>query len=412
MSVNDTPESGTLPGRFEFVPEPSPMEVPTDPEFERFSDRIRSFSAAAGASLAAQNAAGTADAQDHGRGTEEPTCDVGYDLQRFFVDSNGDPLDASGYGMLRDDQHQLPSSHMIVERQENPGGNDGAGVRIYTVVRGAEVDTVTPTLDPSQEDPILMELTYQPKKVRSYTIHQPSESTTLEATSSDDADTMDVTIENEDAGTTETISLNGTTAVTTTETFGDVDAVWLSDQPEGDVTITDGSGTTIMEIKGGLSYSGDDQPVDGDRGVPALGSGSHASEIGTTYEHFVGDRFERPTGEAVRARVNSGSWTVENNVGTSTVHSSRAPAVDEGNRLASVDADVAGPYASHNSMVESLTKHQADLVHELSGGTVTFKNSVPTDSAERTREADQAVASYSETFEASGNPAIEVSASA
>jgi hypothetical protein len=420
VTANDTPESGTLPGRYEWVVEPARGEVPTDPEWNLASDVMRSFEAEVGASLARQDSLGTADAVDHNRGMEEPSLSLGYDLQRFPVDNNGDPIDPSGYGILRDQYNRLRATLLWVGRREYPGGNDNAGVREYTVVRGAAVSSVSPTLDPSAENPILMELEHQPARVRSYLIHQPSAGTTLEITSTSDQDTMDITIEDEGAGTTETISLSGTTTVTTTTSFDDIDAVWLSDNPEGDITVTDGSGTTLVEstspnasmraIAGGLTYSEDDQPVDGDRGVPALGSGSHASSIGTSFEHFVGDRFERPAGSAVRPRVNSASWTIENDIETSALHSTRAPAIDEGSRTVTVDADIGGEYVSHSSMMEALQKLQADLEHQLSGGTITFKNTVPTGSASRTADSDQAVASYSETLSASGDPAISLSA--
>lgn len=420
MSVTDNPESGGLPSRIEFVREPSEFGVPTDPDWNRASDVYRSFNASPGASLGRQESIGTPDAVDHHRGTEEPSLDIAYDLQQFFVDTNGDPLDPAGDGIIRGAQNQLPNTHLWVERREQSGGNDGAGVRIYTVARGCKVASVDATLDPSEENPILMELGYQPRKVRSYLIHQPSASTTLDIVSTSSEDTMDITIENEGASTLETITLNGTTTVTTTSSFGDIDAVFLSEEPTGDIKITDGNGTALVEsttndstsgaIAGGLSYSDDGQPVDGDRGVPALGAGSHASAIGTDYEHFVGDRFERPDGSAARARINSASFTVENDIETNSVSTSRLPTVDEGNRTVSVDADIAGPFVSHNSMMESLQKVQQNLVHELGGGTVTFKNAVPADAAERTVENDQAVASLSETLEASGEPAIEVSA--
>jgi len=409
-TASDVPESGQLPGRLEYVPEPSRGKVPTDPDWQYASDVMRSFEAEAGASLGRQDGLGTADAVDHNRAMEEPSCSLGYDLQRFPVDGSGDPQDPSAYGILRDEYNRLDGTLLWEYRRELPGGNDDAGVREFTVVRGAAVSSVSPTLDPSGENPILMELEHQPVKVRSYLIHQPSAETTLEITSTDDADTMDITIEDEDASTTETIALDGTTAVTTTTSFGDIDAIWLADNPDGDVSVTDGSGTTLCDIEGGLTYSDDDQPVDGDRGVPTLGSGSHASEIGTSFEHFVGDRFERPSGSAIRPRVNSGSWTIENDIETNALHDTRAPAVDEGNRTVSVEADVAGPFVSHESMLESLQKVQHALEHELSGGVVTFANTVPADSATRTAEADQAVASMSETFEASGDPAISLSA--
>lgn len=414
MSGNqyDTTESGTLPGRYEWVPEPNgPMSVPTDPEWKRFSDTIRSFNADVGVSYARQDDIGNPDAADHYRGTEDPSASIGYDLQRFPIDTDGNPVGAEAYGILRDDFNQLIGSLMAVERTEAPGGNDGAGMRIYTVVRGAKVESVEPTNDPSEENPILMELTFQPTKVRSYAIHQLSATSTLEITSTDDGDTMDVTIESEDATTTETIALDGTTAVTTTESFSDVDAIWLSEEPAGDVTVTDGSGTTVCEITGGLTYSDDDQPVAGDRGVPSLGAGSHADPIGMSYEHFVGDRVERPVGSPVRPRVQAAGWTVENDFTTDAVHTSQLPTVDESDRTVTIDADVAGPKVSHDSMMEALAKDRNDYEHELSGGVVRFKNTVVESPGERQREASgQATAAISETFAASGDPAIELEA--
>ncbi|WP_226479161.1 hypothetical protein [Natrinema amylolyticum] len=405
-----TSESGQLPGRYEWVAEPSPGAVPTDPEYNLFSDVIRTFEMDPGVTVARQDSVGTADAVDHNRGPEEPSATVGYDLQQFPVDGSGNPVDASAYGILRDDFNELLGTLLCVGRREYGGGNDGAGVREYSVVRGAGVDSASATLDPSGDQPILMELSLTARKARSYKIHQPSAGTTLDIVSTSANDTMEITIEDEGAATTETISLTGDTAVTTTSTFEDIDAIWLADNPEGDVTVSDGSGTTLCEITGGLEYSDDDQPVDGDRGVPALGAGSHASAIGSSFEFFVGDRFERPAGEPVRARINSASWTVENNINTQALQTTRAPALDAGNRAASVDADAAGPYISHKSMMEALQKVQKNIEHELSGGTVTFHNTTETDSASRTVEADQAVASISETFSASGDPAISLSA--
>jgi len=409
-SQSGTAESGQLPGRYEWVEEPSPGAVPTDIEWNRFSDVIRTFEMDPGATLARQDSIATADAVDHNRGPEEPSATVGYDLQRFPVDGAGDPVDASAFGILRDQYNDLLGTLLAVGRREYGGGNDGAGVREFSVVRGAGVDSVSPTLDPSGEQPILMELSLTARKARSYLIHQPSAATTLELVSTDDGDTMEVTIETEDAGTTETISLDGTTAVTTTTSYSDIDAVWLADNPTGNVTVSDGSGTTFLELTGGLEYSDDDQPVDGDRGIPPLGAGSHAGEIGSSFEHFVGDRFERPAGEAVRARINSASWTIENNINTQALHNTRAPALDAGNRGVTVDADAAGPYISHKSMMESLQKVQQHIEHELSGGTLQFKNAVPTDAAARTVEAEQAVASISETFSCSGDPAVVLTA--
>lgn len=502
QSGNDTPESGHLPGRLEWVPEPTPGEVPSDPEYELFSDNYRSFEMDVGASVARQDGASTPDAVDHQRGMEEPGGTVGYDLQRFPVavnfadpsastqlgvkstdsvdtsldvtiynddgtvsetistdgtdattfvpgstsfdsigrvtvsgshtgaievleDNSGSagtklgelasgetdledvtPTDPAGYGMVRDRHNNPPGRILVVARRDHPGGNDDAGVREFSVIRGAGVDP-TATLDPSGEQPILIEAALTARKARSYLIHQPASSTDLEVTSTSSNDTMDLTVESEDADVSTTVTLNGTNSVTISGPFPDVDAAWLTDNPEGTVTITDGSGTTILTLEGGNTYSDDGNPVDGDRGVPVLGSGSHASAIGGSYEHFEGDRFERPVGSSVRARVNSASWTFENGWSASALHDGRAPAVDAGNRVTSVDADVAGPFVTHDSMMESLQKDQQDLEHELTSGIIRWVNATPTGSATRTIEADQAVASVSETFEPSGEPEVE-----
>jgi len=412
-------EAGHLPGRYEYAVEPTPGGVPTDPEMQRFSDVVRSFEMDPGASLARQDSIATADAVDHLRGQEEPSATISYDAQKFPVDADGNPVAAEAYGLLRDEYNQLLGTLLCVGRREYAGGNDGAGVREYSVVRGGAVDSVSAELDPSSEQPILLDLSLTARKARSYKIHQPADSVTPEIVSTDDSDTMEITIESEDASTSETIALDGTTAVTMTTSFSDIDAVWLADNPTGDIRITDGNGTLLVEstdegastegIAGGLTYSDDDQPVDGDRGIPTIGSGSHAGEIGTTFEHFTGDRYERG-GSAVRPRINSTSWTVENNINTSALHQTRAPAVDAGNRAVTVDADAAGEFVSHKSMMQSLQAHQADIEHELSGGMFRFKNATPTDSASRTVEAEQATASISETFSCSGDPAIVLEA--
>jgi len=90
ISQTGTSESGQLPGRYEWVEEPAPGAFPStsDPtEFNTFSDAVRTFEADAGATIARQDAVGTADALDHFRGTEDPSATVEYDLQRLSTPS-------------------------------------------------------------------------------------------------------------------------------------------------------------------------------------------------------------------------------------------------------------------------------------------------------------------------------------
>lgn len=328
---------------------------------------------------------------------------VTYPLYRFPVDTNGNPVGAEAYGMLRDSYNELQGTLLVVYRRESSGGNDGAGVREYTVCRGVYVESVEATLDPSSELPIAIDLSGQPRKVRSYLIHQPSSGTTLDLVSSSSNDTMDVTIEDEGASTTETKTLNGTTTVTTTASFSDIDAIELSDNPEGTITVSDGGGTTLCTIEGGNTYSDDNNSIDGDRGVPALGSGSHASSIGGNGEHFLGDTFTHGA-SSVFDRINSASWSIENDLTTSSLHDTRAMAIDVGNRTVSVDVDAQGQFISHNAMMEALQRVQGKITHKLDGGDIEFNNCTMTDSDSRTISADDAVTGVSVTYEAGDSP--------
>lgn len=408
------PESGTLPGRYEWVEEPTQMEAPANPAWNRFSDNMRQWTATGGASVDRNDGLGTADAVEHSRGTEEPDATIGYDLQRFPVDAAGDPTGAESYALLRDDYNRILSTLMSVGRVEDAGGNFDAGVRQYTVVRGIKFETYSETLDPSENNPILVELEASPKRVRSYVIHQPDAATAVTITASDPADEgIGVTVESENAATAEsgtltTDSTTGVTSYTTTATFDDIDAIWLDGEPVGDVTVEADDGTIIMEssgadsavLAGGLTYSDDAQPVDGDQGVPVLGTGSHPTEIGTTYEYFLGDRIERPDGTPYRSRVNSIELSIENSVEDESLHHTRAPSNDVGNRTITLDADIAGPRASHDSIMESLQKNIFSLGHQLSGGVREFPSLLIQESGEREYEADdQAVAAVSETLE-------------
>lgn len=408
MSI-EAGESGTLPGRLEFVREPSYFGVPTDPEWQRYSDRIQSFTAGPNMSYARQPDLGTADAVDHDRGAEDPAADIEYHLQRPLVDGSGAPDDPAADGILRDDRNQLLNSHLICYRRTQDGGNFGAGIREYTVVRGAKVASAELENDPTAELPIPVSLSYNPRKVRSYLLHQPDTETTLDIVSTSDEDTMEITIEDEGASTAETIALSGTTVVTTTESFSDVDAVFLAEEPAGDVEITDGDGTTVTTLNGGESHSDDGQPVDGERGIPPLGEGSHADPIGTEFEHFVGDRLERPAGSPVRARVSSATLSVENDFDSNPVHDSRLPVYDESERTVTMDADVAGKTVSHENFEQHVLKDQQGLEHELDSTLVTLNNTVPVDIDDRSVDAEEGVTVYSLTFEASGEPAINLS---
>lgn len=402
--MSPLPEGGLRNHRTEFVPETTIAEPPTDPAWELFSDRLQRFVPSIGPQFDQTRKVGDADVQANDRGPEDDELTVAYLLQRWLVDGSGDAQDAAGYGLLRDGDNFLPATHTIVDREsKSTGGEAGGGLRIYRVALGAYINSVTIPGDADRGSPIEVELGYTARKIRSYALSQPSAGTTLDIVSTDASDTMDVTIEDDGAATSETNSLNGTTTVTTTSSFSSIDAVWLSEEPTGNVTVSDGSGNTLLTIYGSSEY--DD--VEGDRGIPLLGSGSHASAIGTSFEKFLGHQVQRG-GSAMADVLSSVSLEVTNELATPAQVGSLQRAIEVGNREVTIQANTHGTQESHDRMIESLRAVGADIVWTFSGGTLTVKDAVLTDPGEKTVEVGQAIMQEDNTFTGEGSPAIVI----
>jgi len=90
------------------------------------------------------------------------------------------------------------------------------------VVRGAYPNVDELSGDPSTGLPLVMALEYEAKRARSYKVGQPSgEALTVKSTSADDT-SQTLTIESDRATESEDVSLDGTTAVTTTASFDSI----------------------------------------------------------------------------------------------------------------------------------------------------------------------------------------------
>lgn len=392
-------ESGIRNRRTEFVPESTVGVPPSDPSWELFSDRMINFEASPEVQYAVDQAIGDPDPAGIERGPEDHELVVAYRLQRWIVDGSGNAQDASGYGIVRQSDNEL-QTHTIVDREDRvSGGNDGAGVRIYTVALGAMVGTVSITLDADTGEPVPVELNYTCEKIRSYAIHQPSSSTTVEIVSTDAGDTMDIEIEGQDSGSdvSETISLNGTTTVTTTQSFESIDAAYLASEPAGDVTISDGSGTTLMTIRGADSYDG----IEGDRGVPTTGSGSHASALGSSFEKFLGDSIDRG-GSAIAGEIVSGEIEVDNGLETTPRASTYRRVVTAGQRSVTMSADLIGEVRSHDAWDDHLQNTQSDVVWNAGGGTVTLNSATLTTPGARAITPDEILLQDGSEFTAQG----------
>lgn len=391
--------------RTEWIEETTPGETPADPSWNAFGDYLKAGPGNAGdPNVTAGEVMGNSDTEDHFRGSKNNTLTLSWWMQRFFVTAASADNDPIGTLLNRNPGTTLPS-HSVVWRRNHPsGGNDDAGVRVYTVARGAYPMSGTAPGDPSAAEPIIAEAEYQVAITEVHVIHQPSSGTTLEVASDNaDDDSQTLTIENEDAGTTEDVDLNGTTAVTTTATFEDIDAAVLDGETQGDVTVTDGNGTTLTVLEGS-----DTDGVEGDLGVPALGSGSHASAIGTDPESYLFQGTSTTFGgsHTAASRIHALDLTVEIAMSTEAQQGTRQLAIDPGPRTVSVEADTAGPFESATRYKEYMAGVEGDITYGYPDGDIAIKNAQPTDVDEQAMEAGAANNIFSTTFEGHGDPAV------
>lgn len=383
-------DSGIRNRRVEFVRESTVGDAPADPAWNAFSDTLDTgLIVSSDAQIEGQRGVGDVNVQNFYAGPEDHSATIDYHLQKFFVDGSGNPEDAAGDAIVRDANNDVANTHTVVDRYEA-----GDGTRVYRVLKGGYPNIGEITGDPSTALPIMLSLEYEAKKIRSYKASQPSSSTTLSVQSSDAADTTQtLTIEDEGASTSEDVSLNGTTAVTTTATFSDIDAFELDAETEGDVTITDGSGTTFVTIHGANHYDG----VEGDLGVPALGAGSHAGQIGTAYERFLDDNVTRD-GSALAVEIRSASASISNNYDKTAVAGTKCQAIHEGVQDGELSATVAGDFKEHSDMEDHLAAEELDVVWNFSGGSLTFSGAALTDLGDIGPSAGDVISTQDNTF--------------
>lgn len=387
--------------------------VPTDPSWNRFGDYIQSYPGWSGdASVEGSTPTGTGDVEDHFRGPEQHDLAIQWWMQRHFVDNSNNANDPIGALIEHDYQTQFPCHEVLLRREVTDGGVDGAGFREFIYASGCRPSAGSAPGDPSASDPILAEAEYACEKVRQYIIHQPADGTTLDIVSTDSNDTMDITIESEGGSTTDTITLNGTTTVTSTGSFSDIDAFWLSSEPAGDISIQDDAGNDLLEDP--ITGSATDG-VEGDRGVPLLGAGSHASAIGTDPDSylFLGTSSTYGGGALAESadadRVHALDFSIEADITREPRQGTRRQSIDPGPRTVSVEADLAGPYETAAQNQRYFTSTTGDLVYTYPDGTVTVKNAQLTDTDDVDREGGDANLIYGVTMEGHGDPAVTAS---
>jgi hypothetical protein len=386
------PDSGIRNHRVEFVRENSPGETPSDPEWNRYSDTLETaLVTEADIQIESQRGVGDYTVQEHFAGPEDHSASIEYHLQQFFTDGAGTPVDASGDAFLRADNGGTKNTHTIVDRA------DHGGTRTYTVAKGAFPNLDELSADPGSGLPIVVSLAYEIKSVRSYKVEQPNGATlTISSTDASD-DTQTLTIEADDGTTTDTIDLNGTTTVDSVESFDSIDALELDSETEGDVVIENGNGDEIARLHGASSYDA----AGGDLGIPALGSGSHAGEIGSSYETFLDDQITSG-GADLAAEIRSAGCSVSNNYSKAGIAGTTEQAIHVGQQDTEFTATVAGDFQGHESISDHLQSKTFDLVWEFDGGSVTFQDAVLTSPGEVGPSAGDVISTQDNTFEAKG----------
>jgi hypothetical protein len=261
------------------------------------------------------------------------------------------------------------------------GGADGAGRRIYTVIKGARPDTLTAPFETDDGTPLSQELAYQAGKIRQYDISQPSTSTTLDVTNNGTT-SVDVTIEDEGAATTETVTVAGGATETTNETFEDIDAVELSTDTDGDVVVSDGSGTDLMTIKGSDKYPAGE----GDLGVPALGSGSHASALNSDYIRFIDDTLTIPNVDS-ETEIVSGEMEVSTGLDSNAKAGTARQNIHNTNWEYTVTASLAGPRITVDQTMSYLQEATGTVTWTAQEGSIDFNNAFIQSPGEYTKES-------------------------
>jgi len=428
-------ESGLKNHRTEFVREDVDADgnpvTPADPSWETVSDRVYTVDWSPSPGLQGDRGLGDVDQDEHEKGPEEHELVVAYALQRWFVDDNGDPHDLAGDALVRDGDNRIPNSHTFVDREDKgeiaaastaegkENGKAGASAketRIYTVVRGGKPNA-TITVDPGDQQPAQVEVTYTAEKGRRYQIDQPSTAGTIHVESTSDSDTSQtLTIEDEGAATTEDVDLNGTTTVATTSNFGDIDALELDSETEGDVLVYEDDGGAAGELLAILDGSDSYDGIEGDTGVPALGAGSHASAIGSDYFRTLTDSITLGGSADYWFDINSKELSVDNNYERRPRDDSLRQRVEGGVRGVELSVTTYGESQSVSDARRSLQNDGANISWSFPGtsvgnGDIDLNSAKLTDPGIGPYEAEQSQMTLDEVFspEGGGKTALNVS---
>jgi len=377
-------QKGNIPTRTEWIQEDTEGSVPENPEWNLYSDNMTSlWDWEPDANTQTQRGVGEVNPQGFFNGAETHDSSFEYDLQQWYVDGSDNTVDAGGDFLRPGADNGVRKTHAVVSRGDySTGGTDDAGRRVYTVGKGGHPGSITVPFETEDGGPISQSLEYQFEKIRQYVIDQPASDTTLDITNNGST-SVDVTVESEDGATQETNTVAAGATVTTTATFADIDAVELSTDVDGSVVVTDGAGTTFITIDGTDAYPAGE----GDLGVPALGSGSHASAIGTDYVRFLDDTLSVPNAPSDYEIV-SGELTVDTGLADNTKTGSASRNIHAEAFEYTFTASLAGPKISIQQTQEYLQEQVGTITWTAQEGSIAGNNAFLQSPGSYTKEVE------------------------
>jgi hypothetical protein len=396
--------------RVEFVREVTRGDFPTSPAFELYSMNITGLSWSPSPGVNERRGIGGPDIHTFHKGPEEHELTVEYDLQRWLTDGGGNPNDAAYDGVARDSNNDLPNTHSVLVREVNEGVPADETVDAYAetgyssgnpttkdtylmlVGIGGYIDEVTFSGDPGSEQPVTVELSYQFQKVREYQIDQPDGTLTVH---NDGTRSVDVTLANADGSTSNQLTVAAGGSSTTVVAYDELEAVDLSRDVDGPVTVVDnGTGEAIAVIRGSDHYGG----VEGDLGTPSVGGGSHAGALASPYETILDDSIERPVGERIAFEINSVEFTVSTELDTRERIGTLAMGISAGDRTVETTATIVGPTESVQQADEALGVAGANVRWRMDGGNLQANNATLPDVPGVDKSEGEAAMSLDNTF--------------
>jgi len=380
-------EAGIRDQRIDSVLEVSGA-IPSAGVFIPFGDVVKKFSWNPDAAIEARRGIGSTDALGHDAGPESHTATVSYLLQGAIA--AGTPL----YEAFTRNTDGIVAERTIVQREKHfTGGAASAGVRTYVVLEGAKPSSAKIPGDPGSAGPIQVDISYTAEKGRSYEISQPAATTVLAVESTVAGDNGGTVTVEDDGGTQEAIIIGGTSSVS----FASIDAVELTAECTGDITILVGTsaGATLVTIYGSAAYDS----AEGDMGVPLTpATGSRTATLGTTYEKFLGDDIAYGAGD-LAYDINSVELSVDNSIETKPRHNTRKQRVTAGNRVLQLSATVLGETEYQDEVTRHLQVSASNITWTLTNSTLVLTSAVLTDVGEKTEEEGAAFMSFDNTFE-------------